>query len=197
MEAYLSGLEKLAEDPAAELSSVSSVASFFISRVDTEVDRRLDAIGTPEALALRGKAAIAQGKLAYKQFRETFQGERWDRLAARGARVQRPLWASTGTKNPEYSDIHYVDNLIGPDTVNTLPEATLEAFLDHGTLARTVDADVEQAEQVWTALAELGIDLMERQPSTRARRRRRLHQELRRTDPGPHHEKPRNSPPAN
>ena len=136
MEAYLAGLERLAADPAADLSKVASVASFFISRVDSEVDRRLDAIGSDEALALRGKAAVAQGKLAYQLFLEAFSGARWDALAARGARVQRPLWASTSTKNPAYPDTLYVDELIGPHTVNTLPENTLEAFADHGTLAR-------------------------------------------------------------
>ena len=123
------------------------------------MDRRLDEIGTPEALALRGKAAVAQGKLAYRQFRETFAGPRWERLAAVGARVQRPLWASTSTKNPAYPDTMYVDELIGPDTVNTLPDATIEAFADHGTLACRVDADVEQAEEVWHQLEEVGIDL--------------------------------------
>ena len=132
--------------PTGDLSGVASVASFFISRVDTEVDRRLEAIGSPEALALRGKAAVAQGKLAYQQFRETFTGPRWEALAARGAQVQRPLWASTSTKNPAYPDTLYVDKLIGPDTVNTLPDATIEAFADHGTLARTVDADVDEAD---------------------------------------------------
>ena len=148
MEAYLAGLEAYAATPGADLSKVASVASFFISRVDTEVDRRLDAIGTPEALALRGKAAVAQGKLAYRQFQQTFSGPRWEALAAEGARVQRPLWASTSTKNPAYPDTLYVDELIGPDTVNTLPDATIEAFADHGTLARRVDADVDEAEAV-------------------------------------------------
>ncbi len=143
MEAYLAGLERLAADPDADLSTVASVASFFISRVDSEVDRRLDAIGTDEALALRGKAAVAQAKLAYQLFLEAFSGPRWEALAARGARVQRPLWASTSTKNPAYPDTLYVDELIGPDTVNTLPDDTLEAFADHGTLARRVDADVD------------------------------------------------------
>jgi transaldolase len=159
MEAYLTGLERLAHDPQADLSRVASVASFFISRVDTEVDRRLEAIGTPDALALRGRAAVTQGKLAYRAFRETFSGERWEAVAARGARVQRPLWASTGTKNPEYSDVAYVDGLIGPDTVNTLPEDTLEAFDDHGTLARTVDTDLDDADRVWAALADVGVDM--------------------------------------
>ncbi len=159
IEAYQSGLERLAEDPDADLSSVASVASFFISRVDSEVDRRLDSIGSDEALALRGKAAVAQGKLAYQLFRDAFRGARWDALAARGARVQRPLWASTSTKNDAYPDTLYVDELIGPDTVNTLPEATLEAFADHGTVDRRVDADVDDARQVWQALADVGVDM--------------------------------------
>ncbi|MBA3289416.1 MAG: transaldolase [Acidimicrobiia bacterium] len=159
MEAYLAGLEAHAETEGAELATVASVASFFISRVDTEVDRRLEAIGTPDALALRGKAAVAQGKLAYRQFRETFSGPRWEVLAARGARVQRPLWASTSTKNAAYPDTLYVDELIGPDTVNTLPDATIEAFADHGTLARRVDADVDAAQAVWDGLAAAGVDL--------------------------------------
>jgi transaldolase len=159
MEAYISGLEAYAATPGADLSRVASVASFFISRVDTEVDRRLDALGTPEALALRGRAAVAQGKLAYRLFRQTFTGARWDALAAKGARVQRPLWASTSTKNPDYLDTLYVDELIGPDTVNTLPDATIEAFADHGTLARRVDADVDQAEAVWSSLAAAGVDM--------------------------------------
>ncbi len=159
MEAYIAGLEALAEDADADLSRVASVASFFISRVDVEVDRRLEAIGTEEALALRGKAALAQGKLAYRQFTETFSGDRWDALAARGARVQRPLWASTSTKNDDYPDTLYVDNLIGPDTVNTLPEATLEAFVDHGTLERTVDESYDEADRVWQALEDVGVDM--------------------------------------
>jgi transaldolase len=155
LEAYLAGLEAC----SGPIRDVASVGSFFISRVDTEVDRRLEAIGSPEALALRGKAAVAQGKLAYKQFRRMFSGPRWEALAGRGARVQRPLWASTSTKNPAYPDTLYVDNLIGPDTVNTLPDATIEAFADHGTLARTVDADVDQAEATWQALHDVGIDM--------------------------------------
>lgn len=159
IEAYLTGLERLAEDPAADLSQVASVASFFISRVDVEVDKRLDANGSDVALALRGKAAVTQGKLAYKLFAEQFSGPRWNALAARGARVQRPLWASTGAKNPAYSDVLYVDELIGPDTVNTLPEPTLEAFVDHGTVARRVDADVDDSEAVWAALAAVGVDM--------------------------------------
>ncbi len=159
MEAYIAGLERLAEDPDADLSRVASVASFFISRVDVEVDKRLDAIGTEAALALRGKAAVAQGKLAYQLFTSTFSGPRWEALAARGARVQRPLWASTGAKNPAYSDVLYVDELIGPDTVNTLPDATMAAFIDHGTVARRIDADVDQAEAVWAELPRVGVDM--------------------------------------
>jgi transaldolase len=159
MNAYLEGLEAFATQDGTELGTVASVASFFISRVDTEVDRRLEEIGTPEALALRGKAAIAQGKLAYRLFSETFAGERWEALAARGAKVQRPLWASTSTKNPAYPDTMYVDNLIGPFTVNTMPDATIEAFLDHGTLERTVDRGVDEAQAVWDALAGIGVDL--------------------------------------
>jgi transaldolase len=163
IEAYLTGLERLAASGSAgdapDLSRVASVASFFISRVDTEVDRRLEAIGTDEALALRGKAAVAQGKLAYALFTDAFAGPRWEALAARGARVQRPLWASTSTKNPAYPDTLYVDELIGPHTVNTLPDQTLEAFADHGTLARRVDADVSAARAVWQALADVGVDM--------------------------------------
>ncbi|HEX6786515.1 MAG TPA: transaldolase [Acidimicrobiales bacterium] len=155
MEAYLSGLEACDGD----LSGVHSVASFFVSRVDTEVDRRLDAVGSPEALALRGKAAVAQAKLAYQQFRSTFSGPRWEALQARGARLQRPLWASTSTKNPAYPDTLYVDSLIGPDTINTLPDATIEAFNDHGTVARTVDADIDEVHAVWSALADVGVDM--------------------------------------
>lgn len=161
MDAYLAGLERYASDADADLSQAASVASFFISRVDVEVDRRLESIGTEQALALRGRAAIAQAQLAYRQFRETFSGERWEALAARGARVQRPLWASTGRKNPEYSDVLYVDRLIGPDTVNTLPEETLEAFADHGTPVRTIDVDVDDADRVWRELADVGVDMDE------------------------------------
>jgi transaldolase len=162
MDAYLDGLEALAAArPDADLSLVASVASFFISRVDTEVDRRLDAIATPEALALRGRVAVAQAKLAYEQFRRTFSGPRWDALAARGARVQRPLWASTSTKNPTYRDTLYVDELIGPDTVNTLPDATIEAFADRGSVERTIDRDVDEAHHVWAELSRVGVDIDE------------------------------------
>ena len=125
--------------------AVRSVASFFVSRVDTEVDKRLEQIGGEDAVALRGRAAVAQARLAYQIFRNRFAGARWEKLAARGARVQPPLWASTSTKNPDYPDTLYVDSLIGPDTINTMAEATITAFEDHGTVARTVDTGIEQA----------------------------------------------------
>ena len=157
MEAYVSGLESCLGD----LSGVSSVASFFISRTDNEVDRRLDVLGGPEALSLRGRAAVAQGQVAYDMFRTVFRGPRWDSLVQRGARVQRPLWASTSTKNPSYPDTLYVDTLIGPDTVNTLPDATLEAFEAHGTVARTIDADPDSAHGVLRAVSDVGVDLAE------------------------------------
>jgi transaldolase len=159
MEAYIRGLELYAQKPGANLAAVASVASFFISRVDTEIDHRLDAIGSPEALELRGKGAVAQGKLAYQLFQKTFSGHRWEALAAKGAKVQRPLWASTSTKNPAYRDTLYVDELIGPDTVNTLPDATIEAFADHGRLARRIDADLDEATATWSGLAAVGLDV--------------------------------------
>jgi transaldolase len=158
MDAYLSGLEACAA-AGGDVSTINSVASFFVSRVDTETDRRLETIGTPEALALRGKAAVAQAQLAYQLFRHQFSGPRWDALAAKGAKVQRPLWASTSTKNPDYPDLLYVDSLIGPDTVNTMPDATIDAFADHGTVARTIDADPDEAQRVLTQLTEVGVDL--------------------------------------
>lgn len=154
-DAYIEGLEGRDGD----LSSISSVASFFISRVDTEVDRRLTEVGTDEALALCGRVAIAQGRVAYQIFNEKFSGPRWEALAARGARKQRPLWASTSTKNPDYPDTVYIDELIGPDTVNTIPDATIENFLDHGTSARTIDSDPEEARAVLQATAAAGVDM--------------------------------------
>jgi len=158
IDAYLFGLETLAQR-GGDLASVHSVASFFVSRVDTEVDARLDATGSSDALALRGQAAVAQAKLAYRLFRDRFAGQRWERLAARGAHVQRPLWASTSTKHPSYPDTLYVDSLIGPDTVNTLPETTIAAFEDHGTLARTIDRGVDDAGALMRRLAEVGVDM--------------------------------------
>ena len=165
MEAYLKGLEALvAAHREAELPRVASVASFFVSRVDTEVDRRLEALaggesGDPAVLGLRGTAAVAQAQTAYQHFHHTFAGERWEALRAKGARVQRPLWASTSTKNPAYPDLLYVDDLIGPASVNTMPEGTLRAFEDHGTLKRTVDADPGGAEAALDRLREAGIDM--------------------------------------
>ena len=163
MEAYLAGLEDLAgsDAGAASLSRVHSVASFFVSRVDVEIDRRLESIGTDEALGLRGRAAVAQAKLAYRQFRQVFSGPRWKALADTRARVQRPLWASTSTKSPDYPDTLYVDTLIGPDTVNTMPVATLEAFEERGTLADTAGEGADEAEALFDRLAALGIDLEE------------------------------------
>jgi transaldolase len=158
MEAYIEGLEHF-RSAGGDLATVHGVASFFISRVDTEVDRRLEAVGTDEALALRGRAAVAQGKLAYRLFREVFSGHRWKALAQAGAHVQRPLWASTSTKNPAYPKTLYVDTLIGPDTVNTMPEGTLDDFEAVGTLARTVDVGADEAQAVFDGLAAVGIDM--------------------------------------
>ena len=142
----------------ATCPAVASVASFFVSRVDTEVDRRLEALaggasGDPAVLDLRGTAAVAQAQMAYQHFHRTFAGPRWEALRAKGARVQRPLWASTSTKNPAYPDLLYVDNLIGPATVNTMPDGTIADFVDHGTVARTVDADLDGREAVIDRLA--------------------------------------------
>jgi transaldolase len=158
IDAYLGGLETLA-NAGGDLSRVRSVASFFVSRVDSEVDRRLDATRADGTNDLRGLAGVAQAKLAYELFRERFSGERWKELAALGARLQRPLWASTSAKNPMYRDTVYVENLIGPDTVNTLPEATIAAFEDHGVLARTIDTDVDAAHAAMQRLGEVGVDM--------------------------------------
>jgi transaldolase len=141
-------------DPA----QVHSVASFFVSRVDTEIDRRLEKLGD-KGKALEGKAAIAQAKLAYQHFEKVFSGDRWATLRAQGAHRQRPLWASTSTKNPAYPDLLYVESLIGPHTVDTMPEPTVEAFMDHGVVARTVDQGIEEAVAHLQALAEVGIDM--------------------------------------
>jgi len=157
-QAYILGLDKLAAS-GGDLSKVASVASFFLSRIDAKVDDRLAAIGSPKARALLGKTAIANAKVTYQRFRETFSGSRWRQLAGRGARVQRVLWASTSTKNPAYPDTMYVDELIGPDTVNTVPPETLQAFFDHGKVAVTVTKQVEEAQDQLDQLANLGIDL--------------------------------------
>ena len=160
MDAYIDGLEQRMAS-GSSVSHISSVASFFISRVDNEIDKRLDQIGTPNALSLRGTAAVNQARLAYAAFQKTFSGPRWDALAKAGAAVQRPLWASTSTKNPSYPDTMYVDQLIGPDTVNTLPDATLEAFADHGTLGRTIDQNVGSSKRQWAELAMNAVDVDE------------------------------------
>jgi transaldolase len=158
IDAYLAGLEDRAKG-GHPLAHVASVASFFVSRVDSEIDKRLDAIGTPEALSLRGRAAVANAQLAYALFLQRFSGPRWSALSAKGAQVQRPLWASTGTKNPAYSDVKYVEALVGPHTVNTLPPATLDAFRDHGKVARTVDVDFDGARAAIAEIESLGISL--------------------------------------
>ncbi len=155
VEAYLRGLERLVES-GGDPSRVASVASFFVSRVDTEADRRLDEAGAPDDL--KGKLAVANAKLAYQRYKGLFSGERWDALSAKGARTQRCLWASTSTKNPEYRDVLYVEDLIGPETVNTMPEETIRAFQDHGEVALTLEQDIDRARQVFERVAEAGVD---------------------------------------
>ncbi|MFV1990229.1 MAG: transaldolase [Acidimicrobiales bacterium] len=155
IEAYLQGLEQREGD----LSTLHSVASFFVSRVDTKVDAFLEDIGTAEALALRGSAAVAQARQAFVIASQKFSGARWDSLHARGANAQRPLWASTSTKNPAYPDTLYVDSLIGPNTVNTIPDATLDAFIDHGVLADTIETG--KPAEVLKQLAAAGIDMQQ------------------------------------
>jgi transaldolase len=154
-EAYLRGLERRVE-AGEPVDRSASVASFFVSRVDTKVDKLLEEKGRQD---LRGRAAVANAKLAYAVFQEIFAGERWERLGAAGANVQRPLWGSTSTKNPDYPDTLYVDELIGPDTVNTMPDATIEAARDHGTPERTVDRDVDSARELMGELESIGVDL--------------------------------------
>jgi transaldolase len=159
IDAYFAGMEKAAE-AGHDLSSMASVASFFVSRVDTEVDRRLDKIGTPEAAALRGKAAVANARLAYQLFEERFaeSSPRWSALHGKGARIQRPLWASTSTKDPAYPDTMYVVELVAPDTVNTMPESTILAVADHGVLrGDAVRGTYEESRKVFEDLAGLGI----------------------------------------
>jgi transaldolase len=154
-EAYVRGLQRL-HAAGGELSAVQSVASFFVSRVDTEADRRLDEIGGHGDL--KGKLAIANAKLAYQTYREVFSGFEWEELASAGATPQRCLWASTSTKNPEYRDVMYVEQLIGPETVNTLPPETIKAFEDHGDVARTIDDDVDRAKRTLRAFSDAGVD---------------------------------------
>jgi transaldolase len=159
MEAYVRGLERFIEG-GGDLSKVRSVASFFVSRVDTETDKRLEAIGSKEALALRGKLAIANARIAYQHYKQVFSGERWAALEAKGALPQRCLWASTSTKNPEYRDVLYVEELIGPHTVNTMPEETIQAFQDHGeVLGDTVEKDLDEAKALLhEKLPAVGVD---------------------------------------
>jgi len=156
MEAYIRGLERLVED-GGDPSTVHSVASFFVSRVDTETDKRLEAIGG-DALQLRGKLGVANAKLAYQNYLATFSGSRWEALAAKGATKQRCLWASTSTKNPEYRDVLYVEELIGPETVDTMPEETIRAFQDHGNVAETLTQRVDEARKLFDDLRQAGID---------------------------------------
>jgi transaldolase len=160
MDAYLEGLEK-AKQAGHDLSKIHSVASFFVSRVDTEIDKRLEKIGSDDAKALMGKAAVANARLAYAAYQEVFVGgDRFTKLEADGARVQRPLWASTGVKNPDYSDTLYVTELVAPNTVNTMPEKTIEAVADHGEVTGdTVSGTAAQAQEVFDQLEAIGIDL--------------------------------------
>lgn len=159
MEAYLAGLEAF-RSVGGDVSSVASVASFFVSRVDSEVDGRLESIGSEEALALRGRAAIANALAAYDEFLTTFRGDRWESLAADGARIQRPLWASTSTKNPDYPDTLYVDTLIAPHTVNTMPLETIDAYQDHGADRPRIfgPEEMAQARVTLRQLSDAGVD---------------------------------------
>ncbi len=157
MDAYIAGIEKRLE-AGKSLEGIESVASFFVSRVDTEIDKRLDEIGTPEAKALKGKAGVANAQLAYQAYEEVFSSDRWKALEAKGARKQRPLWASTGVKNPEYPDTLYISELIAPNTVNTMPEKTMEAYADHGKPGTPVTETYAQAQQVIDELKAVGID---------------------------------------
>jgi transaldolase len=154
-EAYVRGVKRLIES-GGDPSKIASVASFFVSRVDTEADKRLDAIGGHDDL--KGTLAIANAKLAYVTYGEVFSGPEWDALAAKGATPQRCLWASTSTKNPDYRDVLYVEELIGPDTVNTMPRETVEAVTDHGRIERTLDRDVDGARRIFERFAEAGVD---------------------------------------
>ena len=163
IEAYMAGLEDRVK-AGRPIDGLASVASFFVSRVDSEIDKRLDALIAKADTAekdrlkmLKGRAAIANAKLAYRLFRQKFAGPRWEALAKQGARVQRPLWASTSTKNPEYRDVVYVEELIGPDTVDTMPPATIDAFRDHGAVQTTVDRKVSAAEGLLKEIEAVGI----------------------------------------
>jgi transaldolase len=152
-DAYIRGLDRLVA-AGGDPSTVASVASFFVSRVDSETDSRLDEIGRED---LKGRLAIANAKLVYQEFKEIFSGPGWEFLVSKGATVQRPLWASTSTKNPEYSDVMYVENLVGPDTVNTMPKSTVEDVKDHADIRESIEEDVDEASQLLKDLAEAGI----------------------------------------
>jgi transaldolase len=159
IDAFVAGLEQ-AKANGHDLSKIQSVASFFVSRVDTEIDARLDKIGTPEAASLRGKAAIANARLAYQLFEKKFSGDQWDALAAAGAKPQRPLWASTGVKDPLYDDTRYVVELVAPNTVNTAPEKTIDAVADHGVIrGNTIEGTYGAASSTFSALEAVGVDL--------------------------------------
>lgn len=157
-EAFLVALQERA-GKLDRIDRIASVASFFVSRIDVKVDKMLDELGTPEADALKGRIGIANAKIAYQHFKKFFNGRRWDYLRDRGANFQRVLYGSTSTKNPEYSDVMYVDNLIGEHTVNTIPPKTIDAFLDHGTAASTLENDIDEAHEQLEQLSKLGIDL--------------------------------------
>jgi transaldolase len=158
MDAYMAGLEA-AKEAGIDLSTIRSVASFFVSRVDSEIDKRLDAIGTEEAAALKGKAAVANARLAYQEFEQAFATPRWEALAAAGAVPQRPLWASTSVKNPDYRDVMYVEDLIAPGTVNTMPEGTIRDFADHGEVrADTVRPFYADAAALMLQLERVGVE---------------------------------------
>jgi transaldolase len=156
-EAYIRGLHQWTEN-GGDPKQVKSVASLFLSRVDTLVDKKLEAIGTPEALAMRGKSAVAMAKLAYQRYKELFHGHYFAALEALGCRPQTPLWASTGTKNPSYSDVLYVEPLIGPETINTMPDATIAFFRDHGKASASLEADIDQVLRDYVALERMGIN---------------------------------------
>ncbi|HET9565653.1 MAG TPA: transaldolase, partial [Mycobacterium sp.] len=160
MDAYLAGLEA-AKEGGHDISKIHSVASFFVSRVDTEIDKRLEEIGSDEAMGLRGQAGVANARLAYAAYEEVFVGgERYEPLKAAGARVQRPLWASTGVKNPEYSDTLYITELVAPNTVNTMPEKTIDAVADHGVIkGDAVTGTGGAAQDLFDKLTAVGIDL--------------------------------------
>jgi transaldolase len=162
-EAYLTAMENRAAKNYG-LRQIASVASIFVSRMDSKVDKMLDAFVTPKAKSLKGVIGIANARMAYQRFKEYFRSERWQRLAEKGARVQRVLYGSTSTKNPDYPDVMYVDNLIGPETVNTIPPKTLEEFMDHGLVKLTLETDLEEARLQLDSLPELGINLSDVTP---------------------------------